>query len=466
MRCLELSDERNNDIIDFYKGVFKSIDPTIIELLGTTGAGKTTFCQQFVDEEGKKILSEIITRAGNSTVMSTDIVILENTKSRLFLKARVKSDIISDLILFALNIDPEFKFDIKKSITDVVNKAGLKKNNNKEIKVNKDLFHGLYNLFRSIRTIVKFQEIAKDLQSNYTNEHEIINLNTSNENLTKLLDDIIFSEFQINDFYGYNHEISIEREKVIEKTIIAANEFNKYKEQKEGFNEISSYRILFEQATLVLQCDENAKRCLPEKFKEGIVFRELRAHKKGNQIDIITNFKAINKIFLIPVATGGHLVDDTIIEELKSIILSESKHNTVVITKIDKSSSYIEYTQNDYAAFIESLKEQITITHNNLIAKLEKTKERNVNQGYNFDSDSISKKIIAAFDNAYLSRITKDKQGYYDAELHKIVCKNKNIEEISVSDIDDIVILDDFHTIISNILENLKIKKTRQAMII
>ncbi|MGK0466873.1 hypothetical protein [Clostridium sp.] len=456
MRCEELSNERNSDIIDFYKGVFKSIDPTIIELLGTTGAGKTTFCQQFVDEAGKKILSEVITKSGNSTVMSTDIVILENTKNRLFLKARVKSDIISDLILFALNIDPEFKFDTKKSITDAVNKAGLKKSN-KEIKVNKDLFHGLYNLFRTIKRISKFQEIAKDLQSNYTNEHEIINHNTSNKNLTKLLDDMIFSEFQINDFYGYSHEIAIDEEKIIEKTIIAANEFNIYKEQKEGFNEIPSYRILFEQATLVLQCDEKAKRCLPEKFKEGIVFRELRTHKKGRQIDIITNFKAINKIFLIPVATGGHLVDDTIIEELKSIILSESKHNTVVITKIDKSSSYIEYTQNDYAAFIENLKKQITITHNNLIVKLDKTKERNVNQGYSFDRDSISKKIIASIDNAYLSKITKDKQGYYDAELHKIVCKNQNIEEISVSDIDDIVILDNFHTIISSILERKKV---------
>lgn len=201
-----------------------------------------------------------------SNERDSDIVILENTKSRLFLKARVKSDIISDLILFALNINPEFKFDTKKSITDVVNKAGLKKNNMK-IKSNKDLFHGLYNLFRTIKTIGKFQEIAKHLQSNYANEDEIINCNIANGKLTKLLDDIIFSEFQINDFYGYSHEIPIDQEKIIEKTIIAANEFNKCREQKEGFNEIPSYRILFEQATLVLKCDAKAKRCLPEKYK-------------------------------------------------------------------------------------------------------------------------------------------------------------------------------------------------------
>ena len=36
---------QRSDIIDFYKIVFKSEEPTIIDLVGNTGAGKTTFCQ-------------------------------------------------------------------------------------------------------------------------------------------------------------------------------------------------------------------------------------------------------------------------------------------------------------------------------------------------------------------------------------------------------------------------------------
>jgi hypothetical protein len=61
--------------------------------------------------------------------------------------------------------------------------------------------------------------------------------------------------------------------------------------------------------------------------------------------------------------------------------------------------------------------------------------------------------FIASFDNAYLSKITKDEKGNYDAELHKIICKNKSSVEISVSDIEDIILLDNWHTLISSVLE-------------
>ncbi|AGL03705.1 hypothetical protein [Desulfoscipio gibsoniae] len=39
----------DSDIISFYKNVLRAKNPAIIDLIGTTGAGKTTFCQQFVD---------------------------------------------------------------------------------------------------------------------------------------------------------------------------------------------------------------------------------------------------------------------------------------------------------------------------------------------------------------------------------------------------------------------------------
>ncbi|MGH4122222.1 MAG: hypothetical protein ACREV6_04705 [Clostridium sp.] len=449
------SSNQNSDIIDFYKQVLKSDDPTIIDLVGTTGSGKTTFCQQFVDEAGKKVLSKTITSSGNNTIIQTDIAIVENTKSRFFLKARAKVDIIRDLILVALSINPEYKFDIKKDITDVANKAGVVKNNMKEIKVNSDLFQGVYNLCRTIKIMGRFQKIAKDLQQNYTNEdniQEYIRNNITNVSLNKLLDDIIYSELKVENFYGYRHEISLEEENILEKTIVPIKTFNKYKEQKEEFYEVVSYRLLFEQAILVLNCDEKAKKSLPEKFKRGVVFRDLQSHKKEEQQGTVVDFEAKCKILLVPASTGGELVDDKFLEGLKSVI-SDPKQSIVVITKIDKSSSYEEYAQGNYEAFIESLKQQIVITHNNLISRLEGIEACNINQPHKFDIEKMTRKIITSFDNAYLSKITKDKQGNYDAELHKIVCNNKSNQEISLSDIEDIILLENWYTLVTSILE-------------
>ncbi|MBZ9607299.1 hypothetical protein G9F73_005595 [Clostridium estertheticum] len=447
---------QDSDIITFYKRVLKASNPTIIELVGTAGAGKTTFCQQFVDEEGKKVLSKTISTSGNSTIIQTDIVILEDTKSRLFLKARTKSDIIRDLILVALNIDTQYQFDVKKNIVDSVNKAGIKKNNGKEIVINIELFQNVYNLFRTTKLLGKFQEIAKDLQLNFINEgsiQEYINNNIENENLTKLLDDIIYSKLKINNFYGYRHEISLDKVNILEKTIIPVKIFDKYKEGLEEFHEIVSFRLIFEQAILVLKCDEKAKKNLPEKFKKGVVFRELQGHKKTEEQNAAINPEVNCNILLIPAATAGELVDDKFVEELKNIIISEPKESIVVITKIDKASSYAEYTQNNYEGFIEGLKEQFVTTHNNLIGKLEKTQVSYERHVCKFDKTTMVKKIFSSFDNAYLSKITKDKKGNYDAELHKIVCKNKSNQEISANDIEDIIILENWNILVSGILE-------------
>jgi len=445
-----------SDIISFYKQVFKEIDPIIIELVGTAGAGKTTFCQQFVDEEGKEVLSKTISTSGKGTVIQTDIVILEDTSSRLFLKARTKSDIIRDLILVALIIDTKYKFDIKKSITGLVNKAGFKKSNHKDININIDLFHGVYNLFRTNKLLQKFQKIAKDLQLNFINVGSIqkyISNNIANEKLIKLLDDIIYSKLKINNFYGYRHEMSLRQENILEKTIIPIKLFNKYKERVEEFHEIVSFKLLFEQAIFVLKCDEKVKQSLPGKFKKGVLFRDLKDHKKVDEHGAVTNLEVNCKILLVPAATGVELVDDKFVEVLKNIIISDPKESIVVITKIDKASSYEEYTHNNYEGFIENLKEQIVITHNNLIGKLEETQESHIRNVCEFDKNTIAKKIFESFDNAYLSKITKDKQGNYDTELHKIVCLNKSNQEISANDIDDIVILDSWHSLVWSVFE-------------
>jgi len=447
--------KQESDILTFYNKVFKASEPTIIELIGSTGAGKTTFCQQFVDEEGKKVLGKTISASGNNTIIQTDIVILEDTKNRLFLKARTKRDIIKDLILVALNIDAEFKFDVKKNITDVVNKAGLKNNKDNEISVNINLVQGVYNLFRTNNLLQKFQKIAKDLQLNFKRKYNIeryVNDNTTNKDLIKLLEYIIYSKLKINDFYGGRHEISLDHKNILEKTLIPTNIFNRYKEGLEAFNEIVSFRLLFEQAILVLRCNEKAKLNLPEKFKKGVVFRQVLGHKK-TELGIENNLEVNCKILLIPAATGGQLVDDKFVEQLNNMTMTEAQKSIVVITKIDKASSYEEYARNNYAGFIESLKGQIVTTHNSLIGILKDKQKKRIRTGYKIDKNANAINLFKSFDNTYLSKITKDKHGIHDSELHKIICKSNSRGEISENDIEDIVILDNWHSLISSTLE-------------
>lgn len=446
----------DSDIITFYKQVTKTARPIIIDLIGARGAGKTTFCQQFVNEEGNRLLSKTISTSGNSNIMKTDIVILKETKSRLFLKARTKSDIIRDLILVALSIDPEYQFDIKKGITDAANKAGVKKFNEKGTNINIELFQNVYNLVRTVILLSKFQEIAKELQQNLKKKDDIeeyIDINISNENITLLLENIIYSKLAINNFYGHRHEISLDRDNILEKTIVPTNIFNKHREGLKEFYEVVSLRLLFEKATIVLKCNERSKHNLQQKFSNGVVFRILEEFKKVDEQEILeSNLNVKYRMLLVTAATGIELVDEKFVDELKNMISSSSTQNIVVITKIDKISSYEEYTQNNYDAFIESLKQQVATTHNKIIDKLEETQERTACGTCKLTKDRISKKIFSAFDNAYLSKITKDKHGNYDAEIHKIVCKNSSNKEILANDIEDIIILENWNTSVSNSL--------------
>ncbi len=314
------------------------------------------------------------------------------------------------------------------------------------------LLKAVYNLFRTNKLLGKFQKIAKDLQLNYkdnNNVDEYVNDNIISKKLTLLLEDIIYSELKIDDFYGARHEISMEHKNILEKTIIPTKIFDKYKKSLEEFDEIVSFRLLFEQAILVLRCNENVKKSLPEKFKKGVVIRELQSHKPIEGKGIPTYFEGYCKVLLIPVATGGGIVDDRRVEELKNIIKSEPKESIVVITKIDKASSYVEYTQNNYEGFIDGLKEQIVTSHNNLIVKIKESQMNDARHLCEFDENTMAKGLVVSFDNVYLSKITKDRQGNYDAELHKIICRNKTNREISVNDIEDIVIMDEWHSLVS-----------------
>ncbi len=446
---------KDSNIIHFYKKTLKAMDPTIIDLIGATGAGKTTFCQQFVDDSGKAILEKTITPSGNSTIIQTDIVILEETKNRLFLKARSKEDIIRDMILFALNININFSFDLKHSIGEKNNRQGILHTDKKEIKQDNEVFKGAYNLIRRKDLMEEFMLIAKDLQDGYSTNQDIyflISNNLENSQIGIFLDKIIQKELKVENFYGYSHEMSLDEDYVIEKTIVASKVFEKYKRNEEGFSKMISYRILFEQATLALECDKKAKAKLDTKLKDGIVFRDSQGHKKVEQVSIATDYEVKNKILLIPAGTGGELIDDRCIEELQNIIRSESRETILVITKLDKSSSY-EYYKDSYDDFIENLKDQVVTTHNNLIQRIEEPREDEGDEIYGLEKNQSIKHFISSFDNAYLSNIRKI-NGEFDNELHKIICEDKENQIIESSDIEDISVKESWYELLNQILVN------------
>lgn len=74
--------------------------------------------------------------------------------------------------------------------------------------------------------------------------------------------------------------------------------------------------------------------------------------------------------------------------------MTEAQKSIVVITKIDKASSYAECTQNNYAGFIESLKGQIVTIHNSLIGILKDTQRKRIRTGYKIDKKQMQEAYL------------------------------------------------------------------------
>lgn len=442
----------------FYQRQLNLNNPNVIHLIGSRGAGKTTFCQQFVDEYGKSILEKTITPSGNSTIIQTDIVILEETENRLFLKARSKRDIIRDIIIFALSIDLNFKFDLTKGIYEKSNRQAIKISQDKDIKLDPSTCKYVYNLFRRDDLMEDFLGICKDLQREYFSNGDIwllISQNIEGSQLGLFIDNIIRDELGIDEFYGRRHEIGLDSDLILDKTIISTKKFNKYKDKEEAFKDIVSYRILFEQAVLVLNCDEEAKRSIPDVFTKGLIFKSSQGGHQSDHISIETDFNHVeNRILLIPAGICGELIDDRSIDEFKNVIISDSQRNVVVITKLDKTCSH-ECYRDCYSEFIDNLKDEVVTTHNSLIDKLGQVYLKETDQEALFNRNDIIQKLIVFFDSAYLSNIQKC-HGEFDHELHKIVCRDKEDQLIEASDIEDIVHTDTWYDLLKYILQYIK----------
>ena len=231
----------------------------------------------------------------------------------------------------------------------------------------------------------------------------LISQNIEGSQLGFFIDNIIRDELGIDEFYGRRHEIGLDSDLIIEKTIISTKKFNKYKDKEEDFKDIVSYRILFEQAVLVLNCDEQAKRSIPDGFSKGLIFKISQTYNQSDHISIETDFNHVeNRILLIPAGICGELIDDRSIDEFKNVIISDSKRNVVVITKLDKTCSHESY-RDSYSEFIDNLKDEVVTTHNSLIDKLGQVYLKETDQEALLNRNDIIQKLIVFFDSAYLS---------------------------------------------------------------
>lgn len=420
----------DSDIINFYKSQGAKA-PTIIDLVGTTGAGKTTFCQQFVDDDSKDLLKLTITDSAESTVIQTDILILEKTKKKMFLKVRNRSEIMRDILAVALEVEIN---DINSSLKDAVKKSGDS--------IDNDILDKVNNFFSTESLLNAFKVFASEVQEKYKEEFgdkfKWIQQHANDDQFVYILEDNIREIFNTIYFYGYRIEYDLEVEaenKII--TTIANTIFKDRKEELEDYPEmrdVISYRLLFDHAILVFPCSHEAKDKLGYDFQQGLVFRDSQGHKLDEQNGIASDFEVKNKVFLIPVDNGGYLIDDRYSNLFEKILISEPKNNVFVLTKVDNTTTYKHYKKSNYEdskKFNKEFKEKIAKTHNKLLENfLNKQKKFDNSLELHKDETLIFQNFMASFNKAYLSEIDDIT---YAAEAHKINYSGSPLEQLDKS---------------------------------
>jgi len=439
----------DSDIVNFYKSQ-GALSPTIIDLVGTTGAGKTTFCQQFVDEGSKDLLKLTITDVGESTVIQTDILILEKTDKKMFLKVRNKIDIMRDILLVALEID------LTKESVNIASK--IKKSS--ELR-DKDIIDKVSNFYYSEDLFARFLDFTIKVQSDYGSSSEKakwVQSNLNNEDYQYIIDEIVEAEYETDYFYGYRMEYNLDNDgetQII--TTIANTAFKNRKEEIEEYPEMSnqvSKWLLYEHAILVLPCSDKAKDKVNYNFQEGLVFRDSRGHNLDEQSGIAADFEVKNKIFLIPIDTSGYLIDERYSNLFEKILISEPKNNVFVLTKIDYNKTYRKYKESgigyeNFKEFKKEFSEKLAKTHNNILNRfLEKEKTIDKTNEFYKDETNLFKNFMASFDNAYFSEIEDDT---YESEGHKITYDGNALDEFDKSKV-KIEWLDSWFEIIDGII--------------
>jgi len=439
----------DSSIIAFYKTQGAKA-PTIIDLIGTTGAGKTTFCQQFVDTASQELLKLTITDSAESTVMQTDILILEKTEKKMFLRARSKIDIMKDIMNVALELDLNTAGNTIKDI--------IKKNTGV---LERDVVEKVNNFFSTDILFDEFTKFANKVQGIYKGNDRLkwIQDNALKEEYIYILDDQV-GNLETAYYYGYLQEYDLESNAELQIiSTIANTEFNHRKKDLEEHPEMVdkvSYRLLFDRAILIFPCSLEAKEKLEYDFQQGIVFRDSQGHKLEEQNGIASDFEVKNKIFLIPIDSSGYLIDERYSNIFERIIISEPKNNIFILTKIDVNTTYKKYKKSDYKEnkkFVRDFSDKIAKTHNNILSNF-KIRQSNIDERENqssFDTNetSLFEKFMTSFNNAYLSEIDED---ILATEGHKINYSGKAMEEFDTSKL-NIEYLESWFDIIGNIIK-------------
>ena len=386
--------------------------------------------------------------------MQTDIVVLEKTLKKMFLKVRNKAEIMKDIITVALELDYKAEGE---SIKDVID--------NSDNIIDEDVIDKVNNFYSTEALFNGFKAFAEKIQENYklekTDKFKWIQKNSNAEEYYYTLDEIVGNYFETTYFYGYRQEYDLENgaeDKIV--TTIANKEFKDRKEDVEEYPDMAnkiSYRILFDHAILILPCSSEAKQEIEFDFQLGIVFRDSQGHKLDEQNGIASDFEVKNKIFLIPVDNGGYLIDDRYSNIFEKILISEPKNNIFVLTQIDKTNVYKHYKNSNYVnvkKFKRDFCEKIAKTHKNLLKNFKsKQKEENSHLEFYNDETLLFENFMASFNNAYLSEID---DMTYAAEAHKINYSGEALEELDKSKL-EIEYLESWFDIVGNVIKQNKL---------
>ncbi len=443
----------DSDIINFYKN-HGAVHPIIIDLIGTTGAGKTTFCQQFIDEDSKKLVDLTISRAGQSTVIQTDILILEKTKRKMFLKVRSKLDILKDIFLVATNIDLSIK---GKTIASMVKRS--------QKFYDQDIINKVSSFYSDGDSKEKFISFAESIQNDSKNSglksDEWMSENIVNSKYHYIIDDYVDTDE--DDFYGYRIEYDL-NDNNAENTIITTIGYNVYSFRKENVEAfpamvgVPSKWLLYDHAILILPCSKDAKVYIDYDFSQGLVFRDSIGHDLDEQGSIASDFEVKNKIFLVPIDTSGRLIDTRYSNLFEKIMISDPKNSIFILTKIDKDDIYKSYKESDYLedkSFKREFRNKLASTYNGMLEAFYKENISNEgNDEFEKDEKILFDNFMKSFFNCYLSEIESTKG--YVADAHKITYMG-DITETFDKDYVDIERIDSWFEIVNGILNEHKI---------
>ncbi|AWE06064.1 hypothetical protein DCE79_00950 [Lysinibacillus sp. 2017] len=399
-------------------------NPLKIDLVGVTGAGKTTFVKQFININSQDYIDATITASANSTIIQTNIVLLSKvSKERLFLKTKKASVIIDDFIKFTNNYNISNEHSHLKSFS-----PELFIDYDNEFYLN-PVFEHIYNFIRNDKVYDEFKIFLEKIREEDRSNQEFL----VDAFIRSVVTNIIFKELDIQSNYILDDYLELPMtEEVIKATIQSTKKIDEEFEENGNYY---SLHFLFTECTLLFELNSNFKKKYNFNFKDGIIFRDSQGHISKEQNSISVDITSPNKILFIPASTSGNLISNEHLELFKNVMTVSANNTKLVVTKIDRSSAFDENEENEA---INELKKQIVSTNKNYYSVAQGN-----STSVEYDSNYSMTRLLEKLGDSYLSD-TKRKKMYklqYKVSNNAMLQKNDiNIEK----DSDWYSILDEF----------------------